>query len=138
MYGTDKPHLPWGASHRRRSTQVGGEELDSTQRYSTGGTNYFGMDGSESSASGGFTQVSRGPGHSRSASTGYQASTTGEGNNGAGPVEKSQRDKVNQIVQQFFWKAAMVIIQQRIPTVPMVSPKTGEKKTNKWVLRLAI
>ncbi|KAI5849748.1 autophagy-related protein 13-domain-containing protein [Tricharina praecox] len=126
MYGTDKTNLAWGASpSRRRSTA---EEPDaptnSTQRF-TSGVNYYGLEGSESS-SGGFTQVPRagggggGGGHSRSANTGDT------------PAEKSQREKVNQIVQAFFWKAAMVIVQSRIPTVPIVAMKTGEKKTNKW------
>jgi hypothetical protein len=61
---------------------------------------------------------------------GYQA-TTGEGDND-GP-EKSYKDRVNQIVQNFFWKAAMCIIQQRMQVVPLLSPRTGELKPNKWV-----
>ncbi|KAF8537743.1 autophagy-related protein 13-domain-containing protein [Trichophaea hybrida] len=134
MYGTEKSHLPWSAPPRRRTTQAAaGEEYDanSTQRYST--VNYFGLDGSESSAaSGGFTQVPRSGGHIRPGSSGYHTSNAGEGNSGEGQGEVSRRAKVNQIVQAFFWKAATVIIQSRMPVQSMLSQRTQERIINKW------
>lgn len=126
----------WGAPARRRTTQAsGGDDYDnnSTQRYSTGGTNYYGLDGSESSASGGFTQVPRtSGGHSRSGSTGYHASNAEEAGYGTAG-ERTPREKVNQIVQAFFWKAAMIIIQSRMTVKFSLAARTQEKKTNKWV-----
>ena len=109
--------------------------MESGARRFSPGMNYFGLDGSESSAtSGGFTQVPRSGGHARSESAGHNGSGGSEGNiGGVGQVEKTHRDKVNQIVQAFFWKAAMVIIQGRMAVTLMLSPKTGEPKTNRWV-----
>jgi autophagy-related protein 13 len=136
MYGTEKSHLPWDTPPRRRTTQAaGGEEYDAnlTQQYSTG-VNYFGLDGSESSAaSGGFTQIPRAGGHIRPGSAGYHTPNAGEGNTGEGQGEGSRRAKVNQIVQAFFWKAATVIIQSRMPVQSMLSQRTQERITNKWV-----
>jgi autophagy-related protein 13 len=132
MYGQDNPHLPWGSPQRRRVT--GGNEVDSqTKRHSTG-MNYFGLETSEpSGATGGVIQFSRPGGHVRSESVGTTAvGIMGEGNARA-VGEKSQRDKVNQIVQAFFWKAAMVIIQSRMSVAPLLSPRSQERKTNKWV-----
>ena len=136
---SDDTRLHWNAPKRRATQPMGGsEDYDAhpTQRPSTtAATNYFGLDGSESSSSasagaglGGFTQLparsSGGGGHSRPGSAASPAAEI--------PVERDRRMKVNQIVQNFFWKAAMVIIQSRMPVVAMLSPKTHEKKTNKW------
>jgi autophagy-related protein 13 len=82
------------------------------------------MDGSESSSTtGGFTTVGRATG------AGFY-SPPSEGNSNS---EKTNRERINQIVQAFFWKATMVIIQSRMNVAPLLSVKTREKKTNKWV-----
>jgi len=134
MYGRDSPQLPWD-SPRRRATAGGlaGGEIEQTRRFSTG-FNYAGMDGSStSSGSGGFTNVPPGGGHSRGASHGgYSSGASGAstGNNGGG--ERTNRDKVNQIIQAFFMKAAMIIIQTRAQTKPLIS-RNGIRKVNKWV-----
>ena len=131
----DNTHLHWNAPRRRATQPMGTSEDDAhpMQRPSTA-TNYFGLDGSESSSTasggagvGGFAQVpARGSGgHSRSGSAASPAAAEV-------PVERDRRIKVNQIVQNFFWKAAMVIIQSRMPVVALISPRTQEKKTNKW------
>jgi len=140
MYGRDSPQLPWD-SPRRRTTAGGlaGGEVEQTRRFSTG-FNYAGMDGSStSSGSGGFTNVppGGGGGHSRGASQGgYSSGASGAspGNNGGG--ERTNRDKVNQIIQAFFMKAAMIIIQTRAQTKPVIS-KNGVRKVNKWVCWLS-
>ncbi|CUS13000.1 unnamed protein product [Tuber aestivum] len=140
MYGRDSPQLPWD-SPRRRTTAGGlaGGEIEQTRRFSTG-PNYAGMDGSgTSSGSGGFTNVppGGGGGHSRGASHGgYSSGASGAsagngGGGGGGGGERTNRDKVNQIIQAFFMKAAMIIIQTRSQTRPLVS-KNGVKKVNKW------
>ena len=125
----------WGAPGRRRTNQSGGDEYDtnSTQR-NPAAANYYGLEGSESSASGGFTQIARvgaGQGHSRSGSVGGNQTANGEEGSSSG--EKTQREKVNQIVQAFFWKSAMTIIQARMNVKFTLAPKTGERKPNKWV-----
>ena len=93
------------------------------------------MDGSgTSSGSGGFTSVGTGGGHSRGASHGgYSSGTLGAGAGNSGNGEKTDRDRVNQIIQAFFMKAAMIIIQARISIKPIMSPKNHVKKVNKWV-----
>ncbi|CAZ83349.1 unnamed protein product [Tuber melanosporum] len=133
MYGRDSPQLPWDSPRRRTPAGgLAGGEIEQTRRFSTG-FNYAGMDGSStSSGSGGFTNVPPGGGHSRGASHGgYSSGASGAsaGNNGGG--ERTNRDKVNQIIRAFFTKAAMIIIQTRAQTRPLTS-KTGVKKVNKW------
>ncbi|KAI5814527.1 autophagy-related protein 13-domain-containing protein, partial [Pyronema omphalodes] len=89
------------------------------------------MDGS--SSSGGFSQIPSGGLNSRPASGGYNDSEQSGGGGGAGVG--GQRDphvKINQIVQAFFWKAAMIIIERRIPTTLYTSSRTGEKMVNRW------
>ncbi|KAK9244259.1 autophagy-related protein 13-domain-containing protein [Lipomyces tetrasporus] len=52
-----------------------------------------------------------------------------------GPPAKdpSHASKLNQVVQNFFSKAAQVIIQSRMPVSPIITdPTTIQKKTNKW------
>ena len=115
---SDDTRLHWNASRRRATQPMGGsEDYDAhpMQRPSTiAATNYFGLDGSESSSTasagaglGGFTQLparsSGGGGHSRSGSAASPATAAAT----EIPVERDRRVKVNQIVQNFFWKAAI-------------------------------
>ncbi|RPA96619.1 hypothetical protein L873DRAFT_1693798 [Choiromyces venosus 120613-1] len=135
MYGRDSPQLPWDSPRRRTAAGgLAGGEIEQTRRFSTG-FNYAGMDGSStSSGSGGFTNVppAGGGGHSRGASHGgYSSGTSGAGTGNNGGGERTDRDKVNQIIQAFFMKASMIIIQTRVQTKPLIS-RNGLKKVNKW------
>ncbi|KAI5778100.1 autophagy-related protein 13-domain-containing protein [Geopyxis carbonaria] len=133
MYGQDRA-LPWSTPPRRQ-TAPGGAPIEvepSTTRHATS-TNYHGMEGSESSGSGGFTPASpRGTRHTRTMSSGpATVGDTSGGGNGRPDHEKSYKDRVNQIIQAFFWKATMVVIQSRMTTVSLLSSR-NEKKANKW------
>lgn len=141
MYGRESP-LPWSTPPRRRTAAAAGAptnddpEPSSTRRFSTGFT-YAGMDGSGSTSSGGFTNVTSGGalgGHTRSGSHGGYSSLAPGGAGGGGvSAERTNREKVNQIVQAYFGKAAMIILHTRVALPPVYSPKTGTKKVNKWV-----
>lgn len=143
MYGRESP-LPWSTSPRRRTAAAGvmsndDPEPSSARRFSTGFT-YAGMDGSSSTSSGGFTNVASGGvggGHARSGSHGGYSSPI-PGGAGGTSIERTNREKVNQIVQAYFAKAAMVILHARVTLPPIYSPKTGTKKVNKWVWRTFI
>jgi hypothetical protein len=130
MYTTDR----WGAPSRRRTPQQSQQSdsydtsPQSLSRPSTG-NQYYGMDGS--SSSGGFSQIPSGGLSSRPASGGYNDSEQSGGGGAGGP--RDPHVKINQIVQAFFWKAAMIIIQRRIPTTLYTSNRTGEKMVNRWV-----
>ncbi|KAF8429761.1 autophagy-related protein 13-domain-containing protein [Tirmania nivea] len=54
------------------------------------------------------------------------------GGGGAGGDDSAFRERVNQVVQNFYLKAAMIIIQQRIPVAPLYASRTGSKKVNVW------
>ncbi|KAF8448582.1 autophagy-related protein 13-domain-containing protein [Terfezia claveryi] len=41
-------------------------------------------------------------------------------------------DKLTSLFQNFYLKAAMIIIQQRIPVAPLYASRTGSKKVNVW------
>lgn len=115
----------WNNPAGRRRAAEGEPLRDTNKRYSTG---YMGFEAGESSTTSAAGQ-GRG-GHSRNSSA-----TTGYGNPGTGlrgDEEKSYRDRANQIVQFFFWKAAMVVIQSRVEVEPTLTIR-GEKKSNKWV-----
>lgn len=138
MYGRESP-LPWSTPPRRRTAAAGATTNDdpepsSTRRFSTGFT-YAGMDGSSSTSSGGFTNVASGGalGHARSGSHGGYSSPTPGGAGSGVSAERTNREKVNQIVQAYFGKAAMIILHARVTLPPVHSPKTGTKKVNKWV-----
>lgn len=94
------------------------------------------MDGSSSTSSGGFTNVASGGalgGHAHSGSHGGYSSPALSGAGSGVSVERTNREKVNQIVQAYFGKAAMIILHARVTLPPVHSPKTGTKKVNKWV-----
>lgn len=132
MYGEDRAHFPWSIPPRPRTTPLPEDsELSPNKRYSTG--MYYGLDGSDSASSSGFAPVYRATVHSRSGSGGYSSPATAGAATSGGDAQSSVKQKVNQIVQAFFWKATMVIVQSRMSVVPLVNPKTQEKKTNKWV-----
>lgn len=140
MYGHESP-LPWSTPPRRRTTAAGattndGPDSSSTRRFSAGFT-YAGMDGSGSTSSGGFTNIASGGatgGHTHSGSHGgYSSNVPGGSGGGGAPVERTSRDKANQIVQAYFGKAAMVILHARMVLPPTFSPKSGQKKVNRWV-----
>lgn len=140
MYGRESP-LPW--STPRRKTAAAGAmtnddpEPSSTRRFSAGFT-YAGMDGSSSTSSGGFTNVASGGAlgsHARSGSHGGHSSPAPGGVGTGASAERTNREKVNQIVQAYFGKAAMIILHTRVALPPIYSPKTGTKKVNKWVWR---
>lgn len=141
MYGRESP-LPWSTPPRRRTAAAGATtnddpESSSTRRFSTGFT-YAGMDGSSSTSSGGFTNVASGGalgGHARSGSHGGYSSLAPGGTVGGVSAERTNREKVNQIVQAYFGKAAMIILHTRVALPPVHSPKTRTKKVNKWVRR---
>lgn len=139
MYGRESP-LPWSTPPRRRTAAAGATTNDDpepsyTRRFSTGFT-YAGMDGSSSTSSGGFTNIASGGalgGHARSGSHGGHPSPAPGGAVGGVSAERTNREKVNQIVQAYFGKAAMIILHTRVALPPVHSPKTGTKKVNKWV-----
>lgn len=139
MYGRESP-LPWSTPPRRRTAAAGATTNDDpepsyTRRFSTGFT-YAGMDGSSSTSSGGFTNVASGGalgGLVRSGSHGGHPSPAPGGAVGGVSAERTNREKVNQIVQAYFGKAAMIILHTRVALPPVHSPKTGTKKVNKWV-----
>lgn len=94
------------------------------------------MDGSGSTSSGGFTNVASGGvlgGHARSGSHGGYSSPAPGGVGSGASVERTNREKVNQIVQAYFGKAAMIVLHTRVNLPPIISPKTGTRKVNKWV-----
>lgn len=127
MYGGagDKHHLPWNTPSQRRT----GADRDSSpdKRHSTG-MNFYGLD--SPSSSGGFSQVP-GHGHSRNSSAAGYGSPLTSGNRNA-PEDRNYRERANQIMQAFFWKAAMVIVQARIP-VELAMTRDNGPKLNKWV-----
>ncbi|KAI5852801.1 autophagy-related protein 13-domain-containing protein [Morchella snyderi] len=138
MYGHESP-TPWSTPPRRRTaagtTTNDDPDSSSTRRFSAGFT-YAGMDGSGSTSSGGFTNIASGGatgGHTRSGSHGgYSSNVPGGTGGGGAPAERTSRDKANQIVQAYFGKAAMVILHARVVLPPTFSPKSGQKKVNRW------
>ncbi|KAL7269203.1 autophagy protein 13 [Rhizina undulata] len=121
MYGRDSPQLPWAPPRRRATGGPQGDENESSTRRFSIEPNYTSNEGSETtSMSGGFTTISAMSGG------GGRPRSSGE------VPERSARDKINQIVQAFFGKAAMVIIQSRMTVNSLYSSKTGVRKVNKW------
>ncbi|KAL8397675.1 hypothetical protein RB594_004399 [Gaeumannomyces avenae] len=63
---------------------------------------------------------------------GQGGSRTPDGSPGPGPTRESVK-KLDQIIQNFHVKAAVLILQSRTPTTPTAASRKGDgRKTNKW------
>ena len=43
-----------------------------------------------------------------------------------------QMERLNQVIQNFYTKSALIILQSRIELAPAYSQKTGDKRVNRW------